>query len=99
MSLTYRVLFRNSAKKELKKLKDKQLLKLISYEIFQVIAKNPYNGDRKKGGLKDIYTRPIHYQKSQYRIAYTIQEEAVTVEIIQVGSRENFYKELTRKIP
>ncbi|OFK19394.1 hypothetical protein HMPREF2829_00825 [Aerococcus sp. HMSC072A12] len=79
-------------------MKDKGLLKLIGQEIYQVIAKDPYCGDRKKGGLKDIYTRPIRYPKSQYRIAYTIHEDIVTVEIIQVGSRENFYKELTRKI-
>ncbi|AMB95559.1 MULTISPECIES: type II toxin-antitoxin system RelE/ParE family toxin [Aerococcus] len=99
MSLDYKIFFRNSAKRELNKLKDKRLIKLISQEIYQVIAKDPHCGDRKKGGLKDIYTRPIHYQKAQYRIAYTIHEDIVTVEIVQVGSRENFYKELTRKIP
>lgn len=99
MNLDYKISFRNSAKKELKKLKDKQLIKLIGHEIYQVIAKKPYCGDRKKAGLKDIYTRPIYYQKVQYRIAYTILEEIITVEIIHIGSRENFYKELSRRIP
>ncbi|MDK6805376.1 type II toxin-antitoxin system RelE/ParE family toxin [Aerococcus sp. UMB7834] len=99
MNLDYRIYFRNNAKRELKKLKDKGLMKLIRDEIYQVIAKDPHCGDRKKGKLKDIYTRPIHYQKSQYRIAYTIHEDIVTVEIIQAASRENFYKELSRKIP
>ncbi|MGX7107039.1 type II toxin-antitoxin system mRNA interferase toxin, RelE/StbE family [Hutsoniella sourekii] len=98
MNLDYKIKFRPAAIKDLKRLKDKQLQKLIRDQIFFNIAKAPYKGDKKKANLKDIYTRPITYKRNQYRIAYSINDQVVTVEIIQVGSRERFYERLTRRL-
>ena len=45
-----------------------------------------------------IRTRPFHYKRSEYRIAYYIHEEEKEVFILWVDSRENFYKKLKRRL-
>ena len=40
----------------------------------------------------------IKDQGIQYRIAYVIYENRVEVKIIRVGTRENFYEELKRRL-
>ena len=34
----------------------------------------------------------------EYRIAYQIKEQEIVVVIMQIGTRENFYDELKKKI-
>ena len=62
------------------------------------IAENPYLGEPLKGDLVDIRKWVIKDQGIQYRIAYEIYEDRIEVKIIRVGTRENFYEELKRRL-
>ncbi len=63
--------------------------------IYDEIAVNPYNGIQKSGDLNDIWTMGFKYAKTEYRIAYMIEENQV-IPIFLVGTHESFYKELKR---
>ena len=80
----------------LKKIKEKPL-KLAFQKTIDNIIQNPYIGEPKTGGLSDVYCCDFFYNKTNYKIAYTIIEENdKTVAIILAGTRENFYNEIKR---
>lgn len=86
----------NSALKFLKKLKDKKLKDLIKLNL-ENLREDYTIGSLKTGDLKGIYSLDVFYNKTNYEIAYTvIDENIVIVNIIMIGSRENFYKELKK---
>lgn len=94
--MTKEVLFSPSARKYLKKLKDKVLLQSLFGKIEQ-IADNPYEvGEPKTGDLAGIYGVDVKYRGGNYEIAYTMRENAdgKLVIIIMVGTREQFYEKL-----
>lgn len=88
-------IFLPPAKKYFKKLKDKKLKELYK-EAIQKIAEDPYIGETKKGDLSGIYGYDIYYNKTNYEIAYTIEEntDGEVVVVILAGTRENFYEML-----
>ncbi|TMN18715.1 type II toxin-antitoxin system RelE/ParE family toxin [Lentibacillus cibarius] len=91
------VTYLNPAKRYFKKLKEKPLKKQFDHAI-QTIRLNPYAGDLKTGDLAGIYTYAIHYNGTQYRLAYQISEndDGELIIIILAGSREAFYQTLKR---
>ena len=92
----YEVIVPKSVLKEIKKL-GKQIIQKVKKAIGE-IAENPYLGEPLKGDLSDIRKWVIKDQGIQYRIAYEIYEDRVEVKIIRVGTRENFYEELKRRL-
>ncbi len=85
-----------AAGKYLKKIKDKKLKKLFK-EAIDEIAEDPTVGDAKVGDLEGISTFDFRYNKTDYRVAYTLEyinDEIVVV--IMAGTHENFYKELKK---
>lgn len=94
----YEVIFLPAARNYLKKLKDKNLKKLLKSAI-EEIAKDYSIGEPKTGDLAGIYGYDVFYKKTNYEISYTVEEvnEEIVV-IIMVGTRENFYTELKRYI-
>lgn len=89
-----------ATEKFIKKLKDKPL-KLKFKEAFQEIQLDPYSvSELKKGDLAGIYGYDIYHNKTNYEVAYTIQEDqdGNLVLIILAGTREQFYQELKRYI-
>lgn len=85
-----------SAIKFLKKLKDKKLKDLIKVNL-ENLREDYTIGSLKTGDLKGIYSLDVFYNKTNYEIAYTvIDENIVIVNIIMIGSRENFYKQLKK---
>lgn len=85
------------AKKYFGKLKDKQLKKAYKKAILS-IRENPFIGNAKTGDLKGIHCLDIHYNHTNYELAYRISrlENGDMVIIIMAGTRENFYNELKR---
>lgn len=84
------------ASKFLKKLKDKNLKMLYKNKIDELLQE-PYIGEAKTGDLSGIYGIDIYYNKTNYELAYTIEEQPEeTLVIIHAGTRENFYEELKR---
>ncbi len=92
----YEVVILNSAARQLKKL-DKPIRTKIC-EVLEKIAKDPFMGDMLKGNLSTIYSYHLKVTGVEYRIAYQIKEQEIVVVIMQIGTRENFYNELKKKI-
>lgn len=92
----YEVIVPKSVIKEIKKL-GKPVAQKVKKAIGD-IAENPYLGEPLKGDLADIRKWVIKEQGIQYRIAYEIYDDRVEVKIIRVGTRENFYEELKRRL-
>ena len=93
----YEIRYSTQAEKYFKKLKDKQL-KTAYREALRKVSANPYKeGEMKTGDLAGIYCKDVHYNKTNYEIAYRIYENlGKLVVVIIAGTRENFYKELKR---
>ena len=90
------------AAKYLKKLKDKPLKKLYD-ESIKEICKDPAIGEPKHGDLEGVLGYDIYYNKTNYELAYTVEERIngdsggiETIVVIMAGTRENFYDELKR---
>lgn len=69
---------------------DKGLKEKIQEEI-QVIKNNPKVGKLLKGKLKSIRAHKFALSKTNYRIAYSVENNIL---VIYIASRENFYKDL-----
>ncbi len=91
----YKIKFLPRAEKYIKKLKDKNLKEKLKMAIYK-IEENPYIGKLKKGDLSTIYGFDVFYNKTNYEISYKIYSEKMTVVIILIGTRENFYVELKK---
>lgn len=94
----YDVRIGHSAKKYLKKLREKPLKKLFVDAIYKKIAKDPEEGNAKTGDLFGYYTYNFKYKSTQYRIAYTFNENDEIVIVVLAGSHEGFYEQLKRII-
>lgn len=92
----FQVIVPKSVIKEIKKL-GKPVAQKVKKAIGD-IAENPYHGEPLKGDLADLRKWVIKDQGIQYRIAYEIYEDRVEIKIIRVGTRENFYEELKRRL-
>ncbi len=97
-----KVLFLPPAAKYLKKIKDKKLKGLYKNAIDE-ICNNPLIGDAKIGDLSGVYGYDIYYNKTNYELAYTVEERTIDesdeteiVVVILAGTRENFYDELKK---
>ena len=95
---TGEVRFLPPAAKYLKKLKDKGLKKLFR-EAIDSIVEDYTVGEEKTGDLSGIYCLDIYYNKTNYELAYTVEEvDGKIIVVIMAGTRENFYEELKRYI-
>lgn len=66
-------------------------LKAKIYEEIMGIQNDPQCGELLHGKLKGLRSKHFSFVKTQYRIAYRIENNIV---IIAIGSRENFYRDL-----
>ncbi|MEM7596000.1 MAG: type II toxin-antitoxin system RelE/ParE family toxin [Cyanobacteria bacterium P01_A01_bin.83] len=86
MSL-YKVEWKNSARKELKKL-DKQIIPRILRAV-ENLAEDPYSSNSKKlVGSNSIYRIRV----GDYRIIYNVESSILTIEVIKVGHRRQVYQ-------
>lgn len=87
--------FLPQAERYLKKIKDKRLSEIFR-ECIEKIRLNPFEaGDANVGDLKGFYTHKFRYQKTDYRIGYSVKEneDGTLTIIIMIGKRENFYND------
>ena len=84
-------------KKDLKKI-DKAIQREIKEIHIPAILHNPYTGERVTGNLAGIYSYHFKKAKVDYRICYFINEQQKVVYILMIGTRENFYKVLRRRL-
>jgi len=90
----YRFRIKTTAKKYIKKIRQKKLKQLYE-EAFTAVLQAPYTaGDMKRGDLAGIFVYSFSFQKTEHRVAYVIEED--TVVFLMAGTHENFYQELKR---
>lgn len=88
------VRFLPPAAKFIKKLKDKKL-KNLYHDAVDKIREDYTVGEAKTGDLSGVYGYDIYYNKTNYKLAYTVEYlENVVVVVIMAGTRENFYDQL-----
>ncbi len=86
MKEKYKVLFRNSVKKDFDKIPKKDLRKVL--KLISSLSDNPRpSGVRKLSG-EDKY----RLRKGNHRIIYSIQDSELTVWVVKVGHRKNIYR-------
>lgn len=88
------VLQTSSFKKTVKKLKAKQKADLDK-AVREVIAE-PEIGQRKKGDLSFLRVYKFKMEKQLTLLGYSYEDGAITLELIALGSHENFYRDMKR---
>lgn len=90
------VRFLPPAARFIKKIKDRKLKELYKQAIDD-ICKDYTLGEEKTGDLSGIYGYDIYYNKTNYELAYRIEQtDDEIVVVIMAGTRENFYDQLKR---
>lgn len=60
------------------------------------IIKDPHQGERKIGSLKEVWVKKFKVVHNQYLLAYKIDEKQHIVIFLAVGQHENFYRDLQK---
>lgn len=83
-----------SFKKTVKKLHANQ--KADVKKAIQDIVDNPDIGQTKKGDLAGIQVHKFKMVGQLMLLAYTYEDDVITLTLIGLGSHENFYRDLKR---
>ena len=86
----------SAVKKDLRKL-EISVLRVIE-KIFLRLSNDPYLGERLQGELSKYFAYHFKVKQTEYRIIYEFIGNEVVVYIIMIGSRENLYKNLKRRL-
>jgi len=92
----YTVIIPNSVKKDLKKLDKPTIKKVIN--LLNSLSENPFQGASLSGDFSELLKLEFRQQKVHYRIAYRVVKEKIEVYVLHIGTRENFYAELKRRL-
>lgn len=95
-----RVVYLPQAERYMKKIKGKALKNKFKQAV-QDIREQPYTaGQPKRGNLAGLYSYDIYDSGMNYEIAYAIEkdENGNLAIVVQAGTRENFYNQLSRYI-
>ena len=79
-------------KQAVKKLTPKQKKELD--EAIKIVMSNPYVGDQKKGDLNFLWVYKFHMNNQLTLLGYSYEDEIVTLNLLAVGSHENFYRDI-----
>ena len=87
--MNYELVYRNSVKKELRKLQHADRVIIIDKILRLKKEPNP-NGSAKLKGSTDLY----RIRHGNYRVVYQIKNKVLTIVIITVGHRKDIYRKL-----
>lgn len=90
MTDLYRIVWKNSAIKELKKL-DRQSIPLIVSAVSMLAETQFPNGVKKLQGSQHTYRIRV----GDYRIVYSVEEKMLLIEVIRVGHRKEIYRKFS----
>lgn len=65
-------------------------------EVVKAIMADPLVGEPKAGALKGVRVKKFKVGPQQLLVAYTFTAKTQTLEMLDVGPHENFYRELTQ---
>lgn len=91
-----RVLQTPTFSKAVKKLKPNQKLDLDA--AIRVLIDDPALGEQKKGDLSFLRVHKFKMNKQLTLLGYSFDDGALVLELIALGSHENFYRDLKRGI-
>lgn len=86
----------NQFKKEIKKLHPNQ--KKDVDEAVRAIMKNPDLGQSKVGDLAGILVYKFKMINQLTLLAYTYQNQTITLTLLALGTHENFYRNLEKSL-
>jgi mRNA-degrading endonuclease RelE of RelBE toxin-antitoxin system len=93
----YELRFHREVDKELKNVPIEVRRKVKNY-YFPRLAEEPRSaGTRLSGGLSGFWRLDFKMVRTEYRIAYEIDDEENVVYVLMVGKRESFYERLKRR--
>jgi len=85
----YRIFWKQSARKELRKLPKPVIARIVS--LVDNLAENPVPpGVKKLAGTSHTY----RIRTGNYRVVYNIDNDVLIVEIVRVGHRKEVYRAL-----
>jgi mRNA-degrading endonuclease YafQ of YafQ-DinJ toxin-antitoxin module len=79
-------------KQAVKKLTPKQKAELD--EAVKTIMNNPFIGQQKKGDLDFLWVYKFRMNKQLTLLAYSYEEQIITLTLLALGSHENFYRDI-----
>lgn len=87
--MNYELVYRNSVKKELRKLQHADRVIIIDKILRLKNEPNPDGSAKLKGSI-DLY----RIRHGNYRVVYQIKNKILTIVIITVGHRKDIYRKL-----
>ena len=96
MKKNYEIRLSKGAVKDLKKM-ETTLRDFIYGQIYE-IAEDPYKNEKLSGSFKELRSQHSKFRGVEYPVIYYIDEEGRLIIIALVGTRENIYKELARRL-
>ncbi|MBC8527611.1 MAG: type II toxin-antitoxin system RelE/ParE family toxin [Candidatus Cloacimonetes bacterium] len=93
----YKIKFHKAVVKDVKRFSFNLQQKIRTKHLPKIIQ-NPFFFPALRGKLKNYRKYSFIYRKTDYRIIYKVERDILTVIIIMIGSREEFYKRLIRRI-
>jgi mRNA-degrading endonuclease RelE of RelBE toxin-antitoxin system len=93
----YTLIIPKSVQKDLRKLLP-QLQEELLFHHLPSIQANPHRGLFLKGKFRAIRKHNVSFKGAEYRITYRIVEEAKTIILIMIGSRESYYSRLGQRL-
>ncbi len=94
LTKTIKVLQTPTFKKAVKKLKPNQKKELDT--AIKALMAEPTLGERKKGGLAFLSVYKFKMNKQLTLLGYSFDDGTLTLELIALGSHENFYRDIKR---
>ena len=95
MVKTTNVLQTPTFKKAVKKLKPNQKKELDS--AIKILMAKPDFGEQKKGDLAFLRVYKFRMNKQLILLAYSFDDGTLILELIALGSHENFYRDIKRR--
>ena len=82
----YRVIVKESVSKDLKKIPEKDVSRILS--AIRTLAENPRPPQSKKLSGQDRY----RLRQGNYRILYSIEDDRLIVCVVKIGDRRDVYR-------
>lgn len=83
-------------KRAIKKLTSTQKIELD--KAIKVIIDNPFVGQQKTGDLDFLWIYKFRMNNQLTLLAYSYEEQIITLTLLDLGSHENFYRDIKRSL-
>lgn len=92
----YSIFYSTAVKKDIKSLSKK--VQEVIFSCFKELEQNPKVAKKLQGEFSNYYSYAFVIDKTDYRIIYTVRDKELIIVVVMIGSRENIYKKLKRRI-